>query len=142
MIIKTQITESICDITDGALIRKLNQKNPFDLKLTVLVNTDGIQVSKSGKKSLWPIQVICNFLPPAIRFNRTNIILAGIYLDVKKPNIMEFFQPLAEEFAMVNAQGIAIVRWKRKHFQCARNSVQFRLTCPVDGSRNQVVHGV
>lgn len=105
----TSDEQNICDITDGSIIKDLNQRNPLDLKLTVLINTDGVQVSKSGKKSLWPIQIICNFLPPTLRFNRPNIILAGIYLDVKKPDIKSFFQPLAEEFSIINDKGIRIL---------------------------------
>lgn len=129
--------ESICDIIDGKIIKELIQENPTNLKLTLLVNTDGVQVSKSGKKSLWPIQAICTFLPPNIRYNRTNIILTGVYLDVKKPDIMSFFQPLAEEFAKINEEGIELV------IDGERKTVNVHIThCSLDLPAQSLVQGI
>lgn len=100
--------ENVCDINNGNIVRNLVQINPHNLKLSLLVNTDGVQVSKSGKQSLWPIQLICNFLPPEIRFDRKNIIVAALYLGAQKPNMLAFFQPLCEEFQQINDKGIEV----------------------------------
>lgn len=56
------------DITDGRLYRcycngKLLSKNA----LSVIMNTDGVPVFNSSKKSLWPVQFFLNELPPTIR---------------------------------------------------------------------------
>lgn len=65
--------------------------------LSLMVNTDGVSYEKSNSKSVWPLQLICNFLPPQIRFNLRNIILSAIYYGDKKPNLLQFFEPLGEE---------------------------------------------
>lgn len=82
--------KNINDISDGYILSSLNQQNPLDIKLSLLMNTDGVQVFKSSTESLWPIQLICNFLPPNLRFNKNNIIVCGLYLGKGKPDIMSF----------------------------------------------------
>ena len=60
----------ICDVYDGKLYRSmaqhlLNNENPANVSL--LINTDGVQIFKSSKYSLWPIWLLINELPPSER---------------------------------------------------------------------------
>lgn len=66
---------------------------------TLLMNTDGVSIIKSQTASLWPILLICDFLPPKIRFKDENIIVVSLYHAKGKPDINEFFRLLAEEFS-------------------------------------------
>lgn len=50
------------DITDGELYNKTQVLKKVH-KVTLTLNTDGVQVFKSKTKSLWPIQLIVNELP-------------------------------------------------------------------------------
>lgn len=87
------------DVHDGTILRNLYQKyENTDLNvLSLMLNTDGANKFKSNKKSIWPIQIIQNFLPPEIRFNRENIIVAGLWYGAKKPDCLAYFLPLIKE---------------------------------------------
>lgn len=58
------------DIDDGNLYRTIREKNQNLIILPFTLNLDGAQVYKSTNKSLWPVQLYLNFLPPNIRFLR------------------------------------------------------------------------
>lgn len=57
---------------------------------------------------MWPILLLCNFLPPRLRFKDENIIVAGLFHAESKPNIHEFFKPLAEELSDLSKNGIFV----------------------------------
>lgn len=65
--------------------------------LTFNCNTDGAPLSKSGKISMWPMQIIINELPPKLRFNKT--ILAAIWSSKKEPS-PSFMNLCIESFNM------------------------------------------
>lgn len=95
---------SIGDICDGNIIRS----NLEDLKYTLLMNVDGVQVFKKSQKSLWPVQFYANFLPPETRFYLSNIIVAGFYFGKKKPDLLDFLQPLGKELQKIEENGIFV----------------------------------
>lgn len=99
----------ISDVSCGFISMNIVQNNPFNLKLTLTFNTDGVQVFKSTTKSLWPIQFICNFLPPDIRFHQKNIIVSGLSFEHGKPNMLSFFEPIALEFNDIHENGISVL---------------------------------
>lgn len=85
------------DIFDGQIYK--NIKKEVALRRIILplsLNSDGIKMFKRNVNSVWPIQLIQNFLPPRLRYLTENIILSGIFygteIDFKivlKPLIME-----------------------------------------------------
>lgn len=75
---------------------------------TVMLNTDGVSTVRANTSSLWPILLICNFLPPSIRFKDENIIVVALYHGEKKPNIHELFKPLVKEFVELSAKGVFV----------------------------------
>lgn len=100
----TNSGDTICDVSDGFFLKKLSQKEYF---YSLILNTDGVQIHESSKKSLWPILLICNFLPPHIRFKERNMIIAGLHYSTEKPDFSKYFIPLVEEFKHLN-QGLVI----------------------------------
>ena len=61
--------------------------------LGTMFNTDGAPVFKSSKMSLWPIYLVVNELPISCRFNKENLILAGLWFGDKKPFMLNFLKP-------------------------------------------------
>ena len=57
---------TICDIQNGKKYREMSE---FTSKgnLTLVVNTDGVQLFKSSSVSMWPIWIIINELPVSMR---------------------------------------------------------------------------
>lgn len=97
---------SISDIFDGSICKKIKNNDQKCLSLTF--NSDGISLQKSNTLSLWPIQILCNFLPPELRFRRENLIISGLYYGKHKPEFLDFLTPLAEEICELQTSGIFI----------------------------------
>lgn len=94
-------TNSYSDVHDGEILKSiLNQYKNDDLNiLSLCLNVDGANKFKSNKFSLWPIQFTQNFLPPRIRFQKENIIVAGLYYtdSDEKLNFRDYMLPLVHE---------------------------------------------
>lgn len=69
------------------------------------MNTDGLIVQQSSHSSLYPILFTCNFLPPEIRFKEKNIIVAGLYYGMDKPDYLKYLEPIVEEFERLGEFG-------------------------------------
>lgn len=99
---KTKCTDQpgdiIFDVCSGKYLKGIMQAEHF---YSMTLNTDGVEIHGSSGKSCWPILLICNFLPPNIRFRERNIILASIYYDTTKPDFSKYFVPLVEEFELL-----------------------------------------
>lgn len=97
------------DITDtynANFIKTIRRRNAN--VFSVILNTDGVATVRSNTSSLWPILLICNFLPPRLRFKDENIIVAALYHGKEKPPLHEYFQPVAVEFEHLSSAGIFI----------------------------------
>lgn len=102
-------TESnyIVDIHNASHFKSIyNKITPGRNLLSLMVNTDGANKFKSNTSSVWPIQLIQNYLPPNLRYLPKNIILAAIYYGLTKPNCLEFFFPLVSELKRLHQNGI------------------------------------
>lgn len=100
----------ITDISDGALYPP--NDSIFDLSFSYCLNTDGASKFKSNRKSVWPLILLQNNLPPSSRFRRGNLVLAGIHYG-DKPDIQEFCYPLIRDICDINEHPIEIVVNKR-----------------------------
>lgn len=69
----------IRDVHDGIQYKKLKSCYPDCFLLPLAVNTDGARVFNTTNKSMWPIQIYQNFLPPNVRYVPDNIIVTAIY---------------------------------------------------------------
>ena len=75
----------ISDVYDGALYKELMEKYSESFSfLTFNFNTDGAPIFHSSKRSMWPIQIIINELPPELRFKFP--FLGGMCIMEKEPS--------------------------------------------------------
>lgn len=95
----SNVVGNITDVCDGEIVKEISEKfNCSDTTICSLsLNFDGASRYKSNNLSIWPIQLVQNFLPPSIRYHRENIIIAGLYYGKHKPDCLEYFLPLINE---------------------------------------------
>lgn len=98
------------DVHDGKILKDLLEEyKDSDVNiLSLTLNLDGANKFKSNVYSVWPLQLIQNYLPPRIRFLPDNIITCGLYYDMKKPNCLEYMLPLVNELDTLGEGKIAI----------------------------------
>lgn len=89
--------DALSDIYDGAIYQSLSApggilSSPSNLSYTF--NTDGIPFGKSSKKTIWPIYLTINELPPNERTK--HMLLAGIWVGNKDPNMTIFLKPFVD----------------------------------------------
>ncbi|KAE8741781.1 hypothetical protein FOCC_FOCC012689 [Frankliniella occidentalis] len=89
------------DTYDGQLYQELVQsgfmsvKNPCNFSLSL--NSDGVPVFHSTKKSLWPIFLNVLELPPHLRFKQEFTLIAGLWFG-GKPSANVMLSPLLPKF--------------------------------------------
>lgn len=127
-VIESDGSENTTDYYSG--IRELMQKNV----LSLMINTDGISLKKSGFDSVWPIQLICNFLPPKIRYLNENILCVAFYCQKHKPDMLEFFEPFAVEIDELQSIGFV---FRENVFRTTITSAIFDL--PAKSSFQQLI---
>lgn len=99
---------SYTDVHDGAILRTLlDFYRESDVNvLSLSLNIDGANKFKSNVLSVWPIQLIQNYLPPKIRFLPENIIISGLYYNNVKPDCQKYLEPLISELAQYKENNI------------------------------------
>lgn len=99
------------DAHDGKILKNiLKHYENEDLNiLSLCLNVDGANKYKSNKFSLWPIQFTQNFLPPQIRFQTHNIIVASLFYteSEKNLNFRDYLLPLICELNYLKENNIA-----------------------------------
>lgn len=96
IVTREKTNDNITDISDGKLYNETQVINKVH-KVTLTLNTDGVQVFKSKNKSLWPIQLIVNELPIKKRFQTKNILVSGLWYDTTHPPMELFLKPIIYE---------------------------------------------
>lgn len=100
----------IQDIQDRKKYKDLQRPGGF---LSVPENTglimcsDGVQLFKSSQHSFWPILLAVTSLPPGIRMNAENLILAGIWQGPSKPLMKIILAPVLKKIRSLHDKGIA-----------------------------------
>lgn len=98
----------ITDLFDGTLYKSLRRKVGDQKLVTLTLNTDGVRVYKSRRKSsLWPLQFFINEINPSQRFKIKNILLCGIWYG-KDPAFNLYMKPFTDELAELNRDRIKI----------------------------------
>lgn len=98
---------NINDVFDGKVFGKMATTVKSNEKLvTLTINTDGVAVFKSRRKSsLWPLQMFINELSAKIRFKSENMIMTGIWYGAE-PVVSVFLRPFIEEMRNIYESGI------------------------------------
>lgn len=98
----------IHDITDGEeYIRVNSREDRGEHDLTIVLNTDGISISKSSKKKCWPILAQIAELPYYLR--NKYILFLGIWVEDVEPDPLIFFKPIIDKLKEGFKKGI---EWK------------------------------
>lgn len=74
----------------------------------LILCSDGVPLFKSSKQALWPILLAVTSLPPGIRMNRDNIILAGVWQGPVKPPMDKILLPVLEKLEELKQHGIEV----------------------------------
>lgn len=111
--------DDISDTDDGFLFKKIQESNPLSHVLSLTLNTDGGNIYKSSKNSLWPVQLYMNFLPPNLRFRPENILVVTLYFGENKPDVHSLLYPLAKEIDALQKNKITV------HSSCGNEFYEF-----------------
>lgn len=97
---------AIVDVCSGQLLKNIvSTKMNY---LSLMINTDGVSIKKSSNASFWPLQIICNFLPPHLRYRIENILCVAFYYNNTKPDMLVFFEPFCMEMQKLETQGFVL----------------------------------
>ena len=89
------------DIYDGSLYKSLSVEGQIlsdSHAISFTWYSDGVQIFKSSKFSIWPFYLTINELPYNERFEMENLLLIGLWFGVEKPQTNLFLSPLQETF--------------------------------------------
>lgn len=103
-----QRSDRFTDVYDGEIFKKTIGKYSKQRILSLTLNIDGGLVADKSKQSLWPIQLYQNYLHPKIRFLPENILVAGLYYGIGKPDPFELLFPLLRDLRYLHDVGISI----------------------------------
>lgn len=98
---KKKITDNIEDIYDGKHYMKFDDVLSDPHNMSFLWNTDGVPLFKSSKTSMWPLYFVINELPFKMRREPENMLLAGLWIGPKKPEMMTFLKPFIEDLELL-----------------------------------------
>ena len=65
----------ISEIRDGAIYESVRADNSGEIS-SLTISIDGVQPSKGSQKTIWPMLLVINEIPPNLRFNLENVVLA------------------------------------------------------------------
>ncbi len=99
------------DIQDGNAYKKITEKGSFFSipgNVGFILCCDGVQLFKSSSQSFWPILLAITSLPPGIRMNAENLILAGAWQGTGKPPMQNILKQVLDKIAQLELQGVPI----------------------------------
>lgn len=101
----SRLSMHVTDVLNAGVAQARNLTN----SVTLTFNTDGVKIFNSNiKKSLWPLIVCINDLPPNLRFLRKNILIAGIWLHNGEPNLDVFLKPFSDLLKQLYCNGLCL----------------------------------
>lgn len=74
----------------------------------LILCSDGVQLFKSSNQSFWPILLAVTSLPPGIRMNAENLILAGVWQGTVKPPMDIILGHVLQKISRINTSGIPV----------------------------------
>ena len=108
---RERIDGKLQDIQDGEAYKELSKPGGFlavPEHTGLIMCSDGVQLFKSSKQSIWPILLTVTSLPPGIRMNSENIILAGIWQGPIKPPMELILSPVLDKISDIKTTGITV----------------------------------
>ena len=103
--------DTIEDVWDGSVLKKLRTPERFfsnSQNLALSLFTDGVPLYKSSQVSMWPVYIVILNLPASIRVNAENVILCGLWVGPKKPQMSVLLDPVVESLSILSTSGITL----------------------------------
>lgn len=101
---RSTIRGKICDVADGSEYARVWRGVAARYKITLILNTDGVQPHKSSGAKLWPLMFTIMEVPPVLR--SSFIIVWGIWFDKKlKPDMNMFLEPFVTSLSKIHDEG-------------------------------------
>lgn len=93
----------IGDVYDGFGYKNLFDKGILSMKnnISFVLNTDGVNIFKSSKLSMWPVYLMINELSITKRKAKENMLVYGSWIGQRKPYMWTYLHPLTEELSQL-----------------------------------------
>lgn len=102
-------SDTLSDIHHGDMYKKqFVNTSDHEIRLTGILNTDGINLYKSSKVELWPVYLAINELSPCHRFSRENILLVALWQGKGKPPFKIYFENISQEINLLTEEGFQL----------------------------------
>jgi hypothetical protein len=119
----------LTDVFDGKIHKQVSEQHSKFISLNL--NTDGVKLHKSSKKSLWPLLYVINNLPLPQRYESENISVAAIFIgtDIE----MEvFLSNCVEDLDSINQnEGVNVIGYISLPVFCLSASIDVPATAKV-----------
>ncbi|KAK3921762.1 Nuclear distribution protein PAC1 [Frankliniella fusca] len=103
-----QNPNNVEDVYDGELYKAAEQDILSELtNISLMWNTDGLQIFNSTSFSLWPWYFVVNELPPEKRYLSENMLIAGIWGSATKPHPNVYLKPIHRDVKLLE-KGIKV----------------------------------
>jgi hypothetical protein len=93
---------------DGSIHLNLPHDNDNEITISFNINTDGAPLIKSRNFSMWPVLASIVELNQSSRESFRNVILLGLWLHKKKPQLNGFFSKCYEEIIQFRKEKLLI----------------------------------
>lgn len=116
----------VSDITDGTEYFRVNFSDKYKRKkfdLTLITNTDGLQLKKRSLASAWPLMSTIAEIHEKLR--SSFVVIGGIWCDEKKPEMNVFLQPFCKNLKKLFEDGFL---WTHKE---TREQITSRVIAPL-----------
>ena len=103
--------DTLQDVQDGKLYQDLMKPGGFlscSENTGLILCSDGVQLFKSSNQSFWPILLAVTNLPPGIRMNAENLVLAGVWQGSGKPPMKIIISKVLQKINQLQSTGIAV----------------------------------
>ncbi len=107
---RKRIPNTLHDIHDGKLYQELQNPGGFlsyPENTGLVLCTDGVQLSSN--QSFWPVLLALTSLPPGVRMNAENLVLAGVWQCSVKPPMDIILGPVLDKISIIHIDGISVL---------------------------------
>lgn len=99
------------DVWDAQGLKVLCTEGKFSTGknyMALALSTDGVPLFKSSTIAMWPVYLTILNLPPNIRMNANNMLLAGLWVGPKKPEMSLLLDPIVKNINCLCNKGYTI----------------------------------
>lgn len=137
---RENVSDTIQDVFDGSSYKYHCQdgkvlSNPNNFSVTV--NSDGSPIFKSTHNTMHPVQCRINEVPPDVRFESWNCLVAGIWFGAHDPEMSALLHPFIEDAKRLSESGFTWTSYEGETV----TSKMLVLNCVLDSVAKPKVQG-